>query len=489
MKLKEIEGTYAYLILGTDLHVLNTGYMRAQGLLYNDDMRLRQKIILFALAPLVLALSAISLTVYHQATSLVQQEREVIKPAYLATKESELKNYVALATQAISHLYESGKTDAATKDAAREILAKLEYGEDGYLFLYDLEGTMLMHPRLKESVGKNMWNLADPNGKMIIQDLIRIARTGGGFYDYVWPKPSANSNDPKPKRSYAIELPAWGWMLGTGVYLDDIDTALAEVDQKASNNITSTMLWILAIMLLSLILIISMGLVLNIWEQRDTQENERKRIARALHGDIGQRLGAIGWNVETVIVKLKQDYPGDLSTIVRMLKHLKARLDEETNRIRKISRILDPRILLDFGLEPAIREIVASYNAVGIACITEGELGGLPDISNVALYRTCQISLDNIKRHANATQITVRLEGNERDVTLTVKDNGAGFDVNRQSSGLGLPDMKETVEDERIGGKFTIMSTPQGTTVIATVPRKPNNLLITLLSWNRKNRI
>jgi two-component system NarL family sensor kinase len=141
-------------------------------------MRLRQKIILFAIAPLVLALSAISLTVYHQATSLVQQERGIIKPAYLATKESELKNYVALATQAISHLYESGKTDAAIKDAARAILAKLEYSEDGYLFLYNLKGTMLMHPRLKESVGKNMWNLADPNGKMIIQDLIRIAQAG-----------------------------------------------------------------------------------------------------------------------------------------------------------------------------------------------------------------------------------------------------------------------------------------------------------------------
>jgi two-component system NarL family sensor kinase len=333
-----------------------------------------------------------------------------------------------------------------------------------------------------------MWNLADPNGKMIIQDLIRIARAGGGYYDYVWPKPSANSSDPKPKRSYAIELPAWGWMLGTGIYLDDIDTALAEVDQKASNNITGTMLWILAIMLLSLILIISMGLVLNIRDQRDTRDNERKRIAGALHGDVCQRLGAMGLNVETIKVILKQDYHGNLSIVLHMLENLKARLDKETKRIRNISRILDPKFLKDLGLKLSIQEIVNSYPDL-IDYTAEGETDGLPDLSNMALYRTCQISLDNIKKHANATQIIVKLKADERGVTLTVTDNGAGFDIHRSSSGIGLRDMKETVEDERIGGKFTIMSTPQGTTVVARVPWKPNNLLITLLSWNRKNRI
>ncbi|WP_213539504.1 cache domain-containing protein [Nitrosospira sp. NRS527] len=444
-------------------------------------MNLRQKIILFALAPLVLALSAISLTVYHQATSLVQQEREVIKPAYLATKESELKNYVALATHAISHLYESGKTDTATKDAARAILAKLEYSEDGYFFLYDLKGTMLMHPRQKESIGKNMWNLTDPNGKMIIQDLIHIARTGGGFYDYVWPKPSTHSNDPKPKRSYAIELPAWGWMLGTGVYLDDIDDALTEIDQKASNNITSTMLWILAIMLLSLLMVIFVGLALNIWEQRDTLEKERMRFAGELHDGVCQKLGAIKLRIEELIKKLAGP-PQDMSITLDILEEMAGRLYEVNDEVRGIARGLYPEILTDLGLESALRQLTHDYPATSIDFFSLGDVNGLSNPANLALYRMAQESLENTRKYAAANQITLRLEGDERYVTLTIIDDGTGFDVSKHTSdssrGMGLRNMRRRLEDERVDGKLIPRSSPQGTTVMARVPRKPRNTFL-----------
>ncbi|SCX46180.1 cache domain-containing protein [Nitrosospira sp. Nsp1] len=453
-------------------------------------MRLRQKIILFAVAPLVLALSAISLTVYHQATSLVQQERAVIKPAYLATKESELKNYVALATQAISHLYESGKTDAATKDAARAILAKLEYSEDGYFFLFDLKGTMLMHPRLKESVGKNMWNLADPNGKMIIQDLIHIARAGGGFYDYVWPKPSANSNDPKPKRSYAIELPAWGWMLGTGVYLDDIDDALAEVDQKASNNITNTMLWILAIMLLSLLMVILVGLALNIWDQRDTLEKERMRFAGELHDGVCQKLGAIKLHIEALIKKLAGP-PQDMSITLDILEETTGRLYEVNDEVRGIARGLYPEILTDLGLESALRQLTHDYLTTPIDFFSTGDVNGLSDPANLALYRMAQESFENTRKYAVANRIMLRLEGDERYVTLAIIDDGIGFDVSKctsdSSRGMGLRNMRRRLEDEGVDGKLTLRSSPQGTTVMARVPRKPRNtFLINLFPCKRK---
>jgi two-component system NarL family sensor kinase len=464
--------------------------MPAQALLYNDDMKLRQKIILFAIAPLVLALSAISLTVYHQATSLVQQERAVIKPAYLATKESELKNYVTLARQAISDLYESGKTDAATKDAARAILEKLEYSEDGYLFLYDLEGTMLMHPRQKEFVGKNMWNLADFNGKMIIQDLIRIARAGGGYYDYVWPKPSANSSEPKPKRSYAVELQAWGWVLGTGVYLDDIDTALGEVDQKAANNIASTMLWILAITVLSLILIISMGLVLNIREQRDTLEKERMRFAGELHDGVCQKIGAIKFFIETLIIKLEEPFH-DTSITLDELKKTTGRLREVNKEVRGIARGLYPEILAYLGLEAALRQLTHDYPTTPIDFSSAGDVNGLSGPANLALYRMTQESLENTRKYAVASRITLRLEGDEHYVTLTIIDDGIGFDGSRctgdSSRGMGLRNMRRRLEDEGVDGELTISSSSQGTAVMAKVPRKPRNIfLINLFPCTRK---
>ena len=140
-------------------------------------MKLRHKIILFAVMPLVLALCAIALTVRHHAISLAQQEQEVIKPAYLASKEAELKNYVALATHAIAHLYKSGRTDAVAKNEAKAILEKLEYGDDGYFFVYDLQGTMLIHPRQQGWVGKNMWDFKDATGKLILIEKTNQSKT------------------------------------------------------------------------------------------------------------------------------------------------------------------------------------------------------------------------------------------------------------------------------------------------------------------------
>jgi two-component system, NarL family, sensor kinase len=82
-----------------------------------------------------------------------------VETALLASKEAELKHYVALATRSIASLYDSGRRDDATLNEAKAILAKLDYGNDGYYFLYDLEGKNLMHPRQPELVGRSLWDL------------------------------------------------------------------------------------------------------------------------------------------------------------------------------------------------------------------------------------------------------------------------------------------------------------------------------------------
>ena len=79
--------------------------------------------------PLILALGAIALFVRHQAITLAQQQRTTVQQAYLASKEAELKHYVALATHSVAHLYDSGRSDPATLEEAKRILAALSYGD------------------------------------------------------------------------------------------------------------------------------------------------------------------------------------------------------------------------------------------------------------------------------------------------------------------------------------------------------------------------
>src|SRR5699024_55369 len=145
--------------------------------------------ILFAIVPLIVAVPIIGYTVRYQAIVLKQQQQEIIQTAYLASKDAELKNYLTLAKRSIAHLYDPGRTDAAAIEEAKAILTKLDYGNDGYFFVYDFKGNCLIHARQQGLVGKNLWALTDPNGKLVIQDLINRARQGGGFEDYIWEKP------------------------------------------------------------------------------------------------------------------------------------------------------------------------------------------------------------------------------------------------------------------------------------------------------------
>ena len=136
-------------------------------------MKLRQKVIFLAITPLILALCAIAFAVRHQAITLAEQQRATIQQAYLASKEAELKHYVTLASHSIAQLVQSGRKDAATQEEAKRILSALSYGDDGYFFIYDLQGRSLMHPRQPELVGQNLWELRDADGNLTIQRLMQ----------------------------------------------------------------------------------------------------------------------------------------------------------------------------------------------------------------------------------------------------------------------------------------------------------------------------
>ena len=115
-----------------------------------------------------------------------------------------------------------------------------------------------MHPRQPELVGRNLWNLTDMYGNPTIQRLTARAIAGGGLERYMWEKPSTGIV--VPKLGYVVMLEKWGWMLGTGIYLDDVDAALKKIDAQSSANIYNTMLWIAGIAIAGALIIALSGL-------------------------------------------------------------------------------------------------------------------------------------------------------------------------------------------------------------------------------------
>jgi len=117
------------------------------------------------------------------------------------------------------------KGEMAVADAqaqVRAILHTMRYGKGDYFFAYDLQGTAMVKSDKPEAEGKNFIDLADADGVKLIARLIDAAKGGGGFVPYRYPR--AGSDKPIPKVSYADLVPDWGWMVGTGVYIDDVDT-------------------------------------------------------------------------------------------------------------------------------------------------------------------------------------------------------------------------------------------------------------------------
>ncbi|MFZ6720663.1 cache domain-containing protein [Undibacterium sp. Ji49W] len=450
-------------------------------------MKLRYKIILLAVAPFLLSFAGIALAVFYQATFLAKQQRNTVEQAYLASKEAELKHYVTLGTAAISHLYNSKQQSPATREEAKKILAALDFGDDGYFYIYDMQGNNLMHPRQSDLVGKNLWGMTDPQGNFTIRDLINKAKAGGGAIRYMWEKPSIHKV--MPKLGYVVMLDQWGWMLGTGIYLDDVDNALNKIDIQVAKNIQSTMSWIAGIALISALLIALSGLALNISESRlaeaklkvlaqsvvSSQEDERARLSRDLHDGLSQLLVSIKLQIESGLVKLGQNN-GNPDAAKISFARATDQLNKALSEVRRISHNLRPALLDDLGVVAAfghLAEEFESATSLPVSFHAEGDFHTLSEISNTVLFRVAQEALTNIHKHAEkVSHVHMQLNCEGSSICLIITDDGSGFDIkgvaNHPHRGIGLSNMRERLA--AINGSLELQSNIDGTTVVARIP-------------------
>jgi len=111
--------------------------------------------------------------------------------------------------------------ESDAKQAALDALRELRYDDKEYFWVNDMQPRMLMHPTSAKLVGQDVAGVTDQNGMHLFVEAVRIARTGGGYLSYMWPKPG--SDKPVPKVSYMAAVPEWGWVIGSGVYTDSVD--------------------------------------------------------------------------------------------------------------------------------------------------------------------------------------------------------------------------------------------------------------------------
>ena len=144
----------------------------------------------------------------------------------------------------------TGLSVAEAQAQARAAVSKIRYGGPEYFFIIDLGPKMVMHPIKPELDGQDLSASKDPNGVFLFNEMVAVAeRDGRGFVPYMWPKPGKDK--PQPKISYVALFTPWDWVVGTGLYIDDIQDAFRA---KALRSILNT-IGILIVLTLVLILI------------------------------------------------------------------------------------------------------------------------------------------------------------------------------------------------------------------------------------------
>jgi methyl-accepting chemotaxis protein len=125
------------------------------------------------------------------------------------------------------------------------LIEQLRYRDNDYFWINDLEPKMLMHPNFPELDGKNLSNDKDPTGKYLFVEMVNICKEKGeGFVTYMWPKPGATK--PVPKLSYVKLFKPWGWIVGSGIYFDDVQV---EITRMKWNIIVSTLISVFIVLI------------------------------------------------------------------------------------------------------------------------------------------------------------------------------------------------------------------------------------------------
>ncbi|WP_407332766.1 cache domain-containing protein [Enterovibrio sp. 27052020O] len=443
---------------------------------------IRIKILILAMLPLLLMFGLIIGLVVIQSDALSKNQANLIRSETLLSKKQELLKYVELARASIAPIYDTAnENDDGAKQAVIDILNSLTFGEDGYFFAYTYDGTNLVLPYQPEMVGQNIWDVEDNRGFKLLQALILAAQQGGGFVDYYWHKPSRKEQ--VKKLSYAIGLDKWGWMVGTGVYIDDIDTQVASIHGKIDETISKTFIGLGIALTITIGIMASLATSIHISAREmadkklqvlnrqliESQEEERTRVARELHDGINQILVSVKYRLDNIKDAKTNDERNHNVALGQ------ATLNEAVRELRRISKDLRPALLDDLGLLAALEDLAKEVTErSSMHVIFEHHLN-MTDVSKsaeIALYRVAQEALHNAEKHAHAKAVDIILQQEESDIVLTIADDGVGFDehkLNHYSQSMGLKNMRERIEN--LEGTFSISSlNNQGTEVRATLP-------------------
>ncbi|WP_432432006.1 methyl-accepting chemotaxis protein [Campylobacter curvus] len=250
----------------------------------------------------------------------------------IEARKADLKDEVDTLNQVMNLVYQNGKkkglSDEAIKSEIFSVISPIKFFADksGYIFIYDYEGNVMMHPEKPSLVGKNIIGLKDPRGLPLIEKLIENAKKGGDFLTFGWAK--KEGEQPVDKLGYSAGFEPYGWMIGSGIYIDDLQTKIdserATLNDTNSHNtltfvvicvVATIILIVLALVILNKILISPIGNIVDTLGHMSADIKEGK-------GDLTKKLVSDKNDEIAQISNSINDLTGELRTVIENTKGL-----------------------------------------------------------------------------------------------------------------------------------------------------------------------
>ncbi|MEA2018654.1 MAG: cache domain-containing protein [Campylobacterota bacterium] len=368
------------------------------------------------------------------SNSYTQYKKDIldIKQSYIQSQKKFIMQETKRVLKYIEHKHRSNK-NKSIEQLKNEIVDVIEHLRDkadgtGYVFIYTFDGINIADPILKENKGKNLLNFKDPNGKKVIYDLIEISKNkDGGYVNYVWNKPTTNTLE--KKISYAISFKPWKWMIGSGVYIDNVNKALEKKEKEYHQKVIK---YLYQIIILSIILFI-MGYLINRYfmeglkksEQFANQllESQDKFLKNSIH-EINTPLSIIITNIDLYKLKYKNNkYLTKIEAGSKIIHNIYNDLaylvkkDQIEYPIQKIDFSEFLRFRVDFFDEIAIGNNLQFNSNI--------EDNIFINFNDTQLQRICDNSLSNAIKYSYSNNIIdISLSKKNEFITLSIENSG-----------------------------------------------------------------
>ncbi len=289
-----------------------------------------------------------------------------LRHSMIKDREIKVRNLVEVAYGVVNHFgeqFSSGKmTEENARKEAMNALRAMRYDKDEYFWINDLNYRMIMHPVKPELNGKDMSDFKDPAGTPMFKEFVVTAKQGGGLVPYLWPKPG--SDKPVAKVSYVKLYQPWGWVIGSGIYLDDVDIAF----EKEIINYT-------IFVFLSLL---SFGLIAFLVSRSITQPiGNMIHVAHAIaSGDMSTRIETSGNDETGVLLNAMHDMAENLSEIIEKVRESSGSLSDASDSLSETAQSLNLSSNQQAG---NVEEMMATLSELSLSIQRNAENARLTD--------------------------------------------------------------------------------------------------------------